>query len=200
MATRNLNVPNVLSGLRILLAAALFALIGTGFYVPALGVFLAAAVTDFVDGWWARHFHQCTQLGRMLDTFADKILICGAFIMFAALPLMQRDWMLIQPWMAVLIAAREMLVSYLKVFMESSGVSYGAKWSGKIKMFFQCITVALACVWLAMKNANSSGIWMQVAYWSLVTSLWVTILSTLQSGLEYIVEVGRILCKTEESR
>ena len=195
MATRNLNVPNVLSALRILLAVVLFVLIGTGFYVPALVVFVVAAVTDFIDGWWARHFHQCTQLGRMLDTFADKILICGAFIMFAALPDMQRDWKLIQPWMAVLIVAREMLVSYLKVFMESSGVSYGAKWSGKIKMFFQCIAVALACLWLALQTAGTEGISLQVVYWSFVVSLWITLLSTIQSGLEYVIEVGRILCK-----
>ncbi|MBQ1277950.1 MAG: CDP-alcohol phosphatidyltransferase family protein, partial [Thermoguttaceae bacterium] len=80
------NVPNVLTMARIVLALVMFALIPFKFYVAALVLFVIAALTDFVDGWWARRFNQKTQFGRIMDPFADKLLVCGTFIYFAAIP------------------------------------------------------------------------------------------------------------------
>ena len=78
------NVPNVVSALRLVLSIVVFVLIGLHSYLPATVVFLVAASTDWVDGWWARKYGQVTKLGRMLDPFVDKIIICGAFIYLAA--------------------------------------------------------------------------------------------------------------------
>ncbi|MDO4569146.1 MAG: CDP-diacylglycerol--glycerol-3-phosphate 3-phosphatidyltransferase [Planctomycetia bacterium] len=185
MTSQIWNVPNTLSMLRILLAIALFVLIAFECFFPALGVFLVAAGTDFIDGWWARKFNQCTQLGRILDSFADKILICGAFIMFAAHPRMNAHWELVQPWMAVLIVSRELLITALRSFIEERGGNFAAKWPGKIKMGFQCVACAAGCWYLALATKDASAVppWL---YWTLAVSLWITLVSTLQSGLSYI--------------
>jgi len=201
MASQVWNVPNVLSMLRLVLSAALFVMIALGpqFMIAALVLFCITALTDFVDGWWARKFNQCTQLGRILDPFADKILICGTVIFLAARPEMQADWKLFQPWMAVVIMGREMLVTAIRGYMEQHGVNFAAKWSGKIKMGFQCLACAAGCLYLSYASAApaaSAGpvtvnapAWL---YWLLVVSIWVTILSTLQSGLGYVLCAARI--------
>lgn len=196
MASQVWNVPNTLSMMRLILSMVLFAMIALGpqFMIVALVLFIITALTDFVDGWWARHFNQCTQFGRILDSFADKILICGMFIFLSARPEMQADWKLFQPWMAVLIMGREMLITAIRAYMEQHGVNFAAKWPGKIKMGFQCIACTAACLYLSYADGSgnmvtNAPIWL---YWTVVVSVWVTILSTLQSGLGYILTAIRI--------
>src|SRR5262245_50954273 len=99
-----LNVPNVLTTARFLLAIVVFVLIPLHQYLAATVVFLIAAGTDWLDGWWARKYSQITKLGRMFDPFVDKIIICGTFIFLAAEPGSG-----IRPWMAVVVMGREML-------------------------------------------------------------------------------------------
>ncbi|MDO4574022.1 MAG: CDP-alcohol phosphatidyltransferase family protein [Planctomycetia bacterium] len=187
---KNLNVPNVLSSLRLVLSAILFALIAVEQYLPAFVLFLITALTDLVDGWWARKFHQCTQVGRILDSFADKILILGTFVFLAAEPRMNSDWKLVQPWMATLILAREMIVTALRSFLEQKGHNFGAQWSGKVKMVFQCITCACALLYLNFPEGAEPK-WLYV---TLVVSLWVTLCATIDSGRWYIhraIHMGR---------
>ena len=62
----------------------MFALIGLHFYLAAMIVFVIAASTDWIDGYYARKYGQVTKLGRMFDPFVDKIIICGTFIFLAA--------------------------------------------------------------------------------------------------------------------
>lgn len=185
MASQVWNVPNTLTALRLVLSVVLFAMIALGpqFMIAALVLFLVTALTDFVDGWWARKFNQCTQLGRIMDPFADKILICGTFIFLASRPEMQSDWRLFQPWMAVVVMGREMLVTAIRGHMEQHGINFAAKWSGKIKMGFQCVACAAGCLYLSYP-VSSAPEWL---FWTVVVSVWVTILSTLQSGLGYVL-------------
>ncbi|MDO4629356.1 MAG: CDP-diacylglycerol--glycerol-3-phosphate 3-phosphatidyltransferase [Planctomycetia bacterium] len=196
MASQVWNVPNILTMMRLVLSAVLFAMIALGpqYMTVALAVFIITALTDFVDGWWARRFNQCTQLGRILDPFADKILICGTFIFLSARPEMQADWKLFQPWMAVVIMGREMLVTAIRGYMEQHGVNFAAKWAGKIKMGFQCVACVAACLYLSFADGSGNAVtnapeWL---YWAVVVSVWVTIFSTLQSGLGYVLTAIRI--------
>jgi CDP-diacylglycerol--glycerol-3-phosphate 3-phosphatidyltransferase len=70
-------------------------------------IFLIAAGTDWVDGWYARKYDQVTKLGRILDPFCDKILICGAYILIAVEMQGEFSWYLcITGWMAVLVTGR----------------------------------------------------------------------------------------------
>ena len=100
-SSSNLNVPNALSAARLLLAIVVCILIECGFYFAAVICFLIGASTDWVDGWWARRFQQVTKLGRILDPFVDKVIICGAMIALCAVPNS-----VIAPWMATLVVSR----------------------------------------------------------------------------------------------
>ena len=84
---RSLNLPNAITLSRFVLALVLFALISfDGFWQTAAIVFVIAALTDFLDGYLARKYGQVTVLGRILDPFVDKIIICGSFIFLMAYP------------------------------------------------------------------------------------------------------------------
>src|SRR3954468_9836000 len=81
------NVPNVLTTLRLVLAIVVFSLLPWQQFettAVALAVFVIAAGTDWIDGYWARKYNQITKLGRVLDPFVDKVIICGAYIILAA--------------------------------------------------------------------------------------------------------------------
>ena len=133
------NVPNKISAARLLLAFVVFALIPMQMYSAALVVFIIAAGTDWVDGWYTRKYDQVTQLGRILDPFCDKILICGTFILLAVEMNDQYPWyMAITGWMAVVVTGRELLVTVLRSLIEGAGGDFSAKMAGKLKMWFQC--------------------------------------------------------------
>ena len=150
-----MNIPNTLTVLRILFAIIVFTLIGFQRYDQALLFFVLAAFTDFLDGWWARHFKQITVFGRIIDPFADKFLICGVFVCLVAIPELTSDkagypaWLMLQPWMVIVIIGRELLVTSLRAFVESAGGDFSAKWLGKLKMGVQCAAVILALLYLS---------------------------------------------------
>lgn len=186
-----MNVPNMLTSSRIVISFIFFFFLALGWYMTALVLFVLAATTDWVDGYWARKYGQVTQLGRILDPFADKLLICGAFVFLAAAP---QDVTTGHPkseifaWMAVLVVARELLVTGLRSFFEQAGVDFSASWSGKWKMVFQCLAVGFSLYLLSYvgephHDSSDAPAWV---YWSLVSTLWIAILLTLYSGWGYV--------------
>lgn len=183
------NVPNQITIGRLFLSIACFAFLGTGFYLVALILFALAAGTDWIDGYWARRYQQITQLGRILDPFADKFLICGVFIFLAAVPKSE-----IVPWMAVLVVAREMLVTGIRSFFEEKGVDFSASWAGKWKMVFQCAAVLLSLLnltWIEDGTFTS-----EVPEWlepSLVILVWISIIMTVYSGWGYVRTALRLV-------
>ncbi|MHC4514926.1 MAG: CDP-alcohol phosphatidyltransferase family protein, partial [Planctomycetota bacterium] len=80
----------------------------------AFALFLFAAVTDAVDGYVARHYDQATRLGRMIDPFADKILICGTLVCCLRFPAATDGPWLLQTWMVLVIVCRELLVTTVR--------------------------------------------------------------------------------------
>lgn len=183
------NVPNQITIARLFLSIACFAFLGTGFYLVALILFALAAGTDWIDGYWARRYQQITQLGRILDPFADKFLICGVFIFLAAVSESE-----IVPWMAVLVVAREMLVTGIRSFFEEKGVDFSASWAGKWKMVFQCAAVLLSLLKLTWIEGDtfSSGVpgWLDP---SLVILVWISIIMTVYSGWGYVRTALRLV-------
>ena len=191
-STAIFNVPNVLTALRLGLSIGVFVLIPLGQYLAATVVFALAAGTDWIDGWWARKYGQVTKLGRIFDPFVDKILICGTYIYLAAI---ERSGIL--PWMAVVVMGREMLVTVIRSFIEEQGGDFSAKLAGKLKMVFQCVAAVASLV--ALRHYQQAGSaaaalpdWL---YWTLHLSVWLAVLSTIYSGLEYVVAAARILGK-----
>jgi CDP-diacylglycerol--glycerol-3-phosphate 3-phosphatidyltransferase len=186
------NVPNAISAIRLVLAIVVFALLPWQLYqttTAALVVFVIAAGTDWVDGYYARRFNQVTKVGRMLDPFVDKIIICGTYIMLAAEQLDADQWYGITGWMAVVVMGREMLVTALRSSIEQAGGDFSAKWSGKWKMVFQCVAVGAAMVCLMYHQGQAKvPAWL---FWTMLVSAWAAVLITVYSGVEYIVAAAK---------
>jgi CDP-diacylglycerol--glycerol-3-phosphate 3-phosphatidyltransferase len=184
------NVPNQLTVARLVLSIVCFVFLSFDNYFIGLILFVIAAGTDWVDGYWARKYGQITQLGRILDPFADKIIICGTFIFLAAVPPTVRDRSPseITAWMAVVVVARELLVTALRSFFEEHGTDFSAKWSGKWKMVLQCAAVAgsLARLWYYeydMRWETTPPAW---TTWALRLVVWAAIVMTIYSGWVYV--------------
>ena len=185
-----LNVPNVITAARLLLAVVVFLLIPLERYLAAMIVFVVAAGTDWIDGWWARKYQQVTKLGRILDPFVDKIIICGTFIFLAAIPNSG-----IVPWMAVVVMGREMLVTAIRGYIEQQGGDFSAQMSGKLKMVFQCAAVvaSLIALWHYQQPGSTAATLPSWLSWTLTISVWLALISTVWSGLEYVVVAARLL-------
>jgi CDP-diacylglycerol--glycerol-3-phosphate 3-phosphatidyltransferase len=185
------NVPNQLTVARLVLSLVLFVLMPMGLYLPAIGVFIVAAATDAMDGFWARRYGQITQLGRILDPFADKFVICGAFIFLSALPFSG-----VAAWMSVVVVGRELLVTALRSFIEERGGDFSAKLAGKWKMVFQSAAVIAALVRLSYVDVAGTAWkeippdWLTWTVWGLV---WSAILLTIYSGIEYVLAATRLM-------
>lgn len=191
------NVPNVLTTARLILAMFCFVCFMFDWYLAALVLFAIAAGTDWVDGFYARRYGQITQLGRILDPFADKIIICGTFTFLAAVPPVFSETGLnssaseVWGWMAVVVVARELLVTLLRSFFEEHGTDFSAKWSGKWKMVLQCGAVALSLwrLWYYQFDAHHM-LWgvtpTALSTWSLRLLVWGAVLLTIYSGWVYV--------------
>ena len=174
------TVPNILSAARFLLALVLFAAIERQAWEAALGLFLVAASTDWVDGWWARRFNQVSRLGRIFDPLVDKVIVCGAFVLLAG----RGGASAILPWMAVVVVVRELVVTAVRAEMERTGHDFSAGPAGKLKMVLQCLAIALERAARAWPEAAIGGVGVaEAAGWV----AWAAVATTIYSGLEYLV-------------
>ena len=180
----NWNIPNGITSARLLVAIVFFVLLSQQYYLPALVAFLLAAGTDWLDGYWARKYNQITQLGRILDPFANKFIISGAFIFLVAEPTSG-----IESWMAVVVISREMLVTTIRSMMEQQGIDFSANFAGKIKMVLQCIAISLSLLCLEGTGEWKAD-WMQQ---SCDVAIWLAIISTIYSGVGYIIRAARMV-------
>ena len=175
------NVPNALTSMRFGLAIAVMALIPTGHHMAALVIFVIAASTDWMDGYWARKYGQVTKLGRIFDPFVDKIIICGTFIALVAIPSSP-----VASWMATIIVGRELLVTSLRGMIEGAGGDFSANQLGKWKMVLQCgavISVLAALIQPSMPILGQIG---QVFLWSAIAL-------TVYSGIDYSRAAAKIM-------
>jgi len=187
------NVPNQLTTLRLLLAVVLFAFIAWEYYLVSLALFIIAAGTDWVDGYWARKYGQVTTLGRMLDPFADKVIICGTFTFLIAIPAMQG----LRAWMVVVIVGRELLITALRSFMEQQGSDFSANMAGKLKMVLQCVAAGFCLFYLSYRDPAQSPLAPPEApswVWSgMVATVWAAVILTAYSGVAYLIAAVHLL-------
>ena len=176
-----MNLPNLLTLSRIFLVPLLVAVLlrksavelDTGWVVLtreaiALAIFLAAALTDLLDGYLARRRRQVTTLGKLLDPIADKVLVSAALISLVELDR-------VAAWMVVLIVSREFAVSVLRNVALSEGIVIVASEFGKAKMVSQVAAVSLLLL------APHSAIVEQIGY----IVLWLALLLTVWSMVDY---------------
>jgi CDP-diacylglycerol--glycerol-3-phosphate 3-phosphatidyltransferase len=126
----------------------------------AAACFGIAAGTDALDGYLARRWGAVTRFGRIMDPFADKILVVGAFVMLAGPQFsIETQGRLVQitgveTWMVVVILGRELLVTSIRAVLEAEGKDFSASFSGKLKMVVQSIAIPLVLIVPAMTDAR----------------------------------------------
>jgi CDP-diacylglycerol--glycerol-3-phosphate 3-phosphatidyltransferase len=147
----------------------------------ASAIFIAASLTDAIDGYLARRRAQVTTMGMLLDPVADKLLIAAAFI-----TLVQFNPRVVPAWMAVIILGREFLVSGLRSIAASEGFTIEASDLGKLKMVVQIVSVVAAIV---------DHHWTHLPWYFLslpvrpiaLASIWIMVGLSLVSAVDYFV-------------
>jgi CDP-diacylglycerol--glycerol-3-phosphate 3-phosphatidyltransferase len=182
------NLPNSLTLFRIFLVPFLVVVLLTKFagkeykeYV-GLGIFLVAALTDFLDGFFARRRNQMTRLGALLDPIADKLLMSAAFISLVELGLAPA-------WMVVIIIGREFAVSGLRSIAAQQGVTIAASPLGKGKMISQVIAIAILILGHQLGEFHFLG----------TVALGIVMVFALASGVDYFLKFSRAVLRPDQS-
>ncbi|HIL72964.1 MAG TPA: CDP-diacylglycerol--glycerol-3-phosphate 3-phosphatidyltransferase [Verrucomicrobia bacterium] len=184
-----MNLPNKLTVSRLILTAIFLLAMFVEFpfhITAALVLFVAASLTDLFDGIIARRRNLVTDFGKLMDPLADKVLICSAFIAFIEL-----EWM--PAWMVIVIVARELAITGLRLLAASKNIVLAAERQGKNKTISQ-ITAAIAL--LVTHSHADWGIVGQLfaveiaghawAWWVAEISKWVAVVLTALSGFLYL--------------
>ncbi len=134
----------------------------------SLAIFVTASLTDFVDGYIARHYNQVSDFGKFLDPLADKLLTLAAMCMFC-------QWGTFPAWALMIILTREFAVSGLRMVAGPKGKVIAAGKSGKFKTASSMVGL---CVWMAFPESAALG--------TVVTA--VIVITTVYSGVEYFIQ------------
>lgn len=140
----------------------------------ALPIFLMAALTDLLDGFFARRRRQISTLGTLLDPVADKLLISAAFISLVELGL-------VPAWMVVVIVGREFAVSGLRSIAAAEGYTIEASDLGKTKMVVQVIAVSLLLIGAHSPWVLRAGL----------VAVWLVVLFAVWSAIDYFQKFWR---------
>lgn len=143
-------------------------------------IFIIASCTDWVDGYYARKHNLVTNLGKLLDPLADKLLVAGALISLVELGYAPA-------WMTVVILAREFAVSGLRQIAAADGLVLAASRIAKWKTTIQIIAIAA----LMLHNIFFAAMDFPFAY----LCLWLAVIITIISGLDYFVKNKRVILK-----
>ena len=189
-----LNLPNAITLGRIALAFVLFGMIWCGnLWIASAAVFVFAAATDALDGYIARKYGLITTLGRVLDPFADKMIVGGSFIFLLE---RQHETLAdgatlssgVNAWMVTIVIGREIFITSLRAFLEQHGKDFSAALSGKIKMFLQCAAVTASL--LSLEPAIAATGWFITVRDVL---LWGAVAATVLSGAAYVRRAAEML-------
>lgn len=174
-----MNLPNSLTLLRIflvpLLIAFLFSTRLPHHVLYATAIFLAAAVTDWFDGFLARRQRQVTTLGILLDPIADKLLVSAAFI-----SLVQVAPRMVPAWMVVVIIGREFAVSGLRTIASAHGFTISASELGKAKLVSQVVAITI----IILGQTYSRLLGLNLRFWGRI-ALWLVVIVALLSAFNY---------------
>jgi CDP-diacylglycerol--glycerol-3-phosphate 3-phosphatidyltransferase len=184
------NLPNSITLIRIasiplliwILSSARFSSVTGEKELLASAVFIAAAMTDGIDGYLARKRNQITTMGILLDPLADKLLIAAAFI-----ALVQLNPALVPAWVAIVVIGREFLVSGLRSIAASEGFTIEASNLGKFKMVVQIVAVVAVILDHRWKEWPVYGTYIFPVQWIAYLSIWFMVCVSLASAVDYFV-------------
>ncbi len=212
-----LNLPNIITLVRILLVLVFTIVLAVGgaapihgispidslpfagYFIPisvagciALWAFVAGAISDFLDGYLARKLNLVTNFGKLIDPLADKILVCAAFVYLTYMGMCPF-------WVTILILFREFLVTGLRQVAATQNYVIAADWCGKWKTGIQ-LAYCIACLVHLAYGPNlfeplkslSVGI---IAEYFRAALMWISVILTLWSGMNYCVQGRHFLLK-----
>jgi len=186
-----MNLPNKLTISRIMLAFVfMFFLFSKGVYAKSLALFTfaMASLTDYYDGAIARKTNQITNLGKILDPIADKVLTLSAFLVFVQMGL-------VEAWMIVIIIMRELFITGVRLVAVGRGTVLAAERGGKHKTVSQIAAIFLILVFLVVKEL-SAGIWTSgLELWFrriIFYTMFAVVILTLTSAVSFIKKNNRV--------
>ena len=141
--------------------------------ILSLAIFIIASLTDFLDGYIARHYNQTTDFGKFLDPLADKLLTIAAMTLFC-------EWGKFPAWAVMIVLAREFAVSGLRMIASQKGTVIAAGWSGKVKT---ASTMVGLCAMMAFPGVG----------WISTFVMYMIVATTLYSGVEYFIQNWKCL-------
>ena len=170
-----MNLPNKLTVLRVLMIPffVLFMLVditGAADKWIAVALFVAASLTDFLDGHLARKYHLVTNFGKFMDPLADKLLVSAAMICLVEMGRLSA-------WIVIIIISREFIISGFRLIASDNGVVIAASYWGKFKTVFQmAMIIVLIC------NLGGAFVWVETAL------IWISLILTVVSLADYVVK------------
>ena len=186
----SVNLPNSITLTRIcsipllvwILSSNRFNTVNGGQELLASALFIAAAMTDGIDGYLARKRDQITTIGILLDPIADKLLIAAAFVV-----LVQWNPSLVPAWVAIVVIGREFLVSGLRSIAASEGFTIEASELGKFKMVVQIVSVVAVILDHRWKELPIYGHYFLPVHWIASVAIWFMVCVSLASAIDYFV-------------
>jgi CDP-diacylglycerol--glycerol-3-phosphate 3-phosphatidyltransferase len=164
---------------------------GLGPKIVSLIVFIAAALSDLIDGRIAQKRNMVTDFGKLMDPIADKILVLSAFIAFVQMQI-------IDSWMVLIIISREILVTSLRLFALNKGKVLSAGRSGKHKTFFQMVLIFLILGFILLREVRKNFYtwnpsWESSFKLGIDVTMWIVVILTLYSGISYLWENRKVI-------
>ena len=200
-----MNLPNLITIGRIALALLVIPLLFVDEFdarMAAFTIFIIAAVSDLWDGYLARSRGLITNLGKLLDPIADKLLLAATFVPFYLIsngtgPDRVFPWFgeVLPLWIVLVIFGRELFITLFRSYAARRGVVIAAGQSGKYKAFSQNIFIGGAILWLALQSAARHHGWTDQGFWAgwqifhrwfCIVLLTVAVVLTIYSMLVYL--------------
>ena len=173
-----MNLPNYITLVRIVLIPFFINLMIYGYYRLALAVFVAACLTDALDGLIARVTNSITDLGALLDPIADKLLILSSFVTLVLLGMLP-------VWLVIIVVSRDvtLVLGSLVIYYLGHELKARPSFIGKSTTALQLLVVTLS---LVLKAFGKEIAWMEVLHWT-------TAVVTMASGIQYVLRGTRIV-------
>lgn len=179
-----MNLANKLTISRIILAGVFILCLfikGPGSKFMAMAVFLTACITDYYDGYIARKTGSITAFGKLMDPIADKILILGAFLAFVEMEI-------IPAWMVIIIIARELVITGIRILALSQKKVLAAETGGKHKTVSQMVAVISILIFLIIRDLGFNFKYMENFRMAVDLLMLITVGMTLTSGVSYMAK------------
>ena len=188
-----INIPNIISLIRVLIAPFFFYLLafgGDGAVEISCFLYFIASTSDYLDGWIARRYQSVSNWGKFLDPLADKILTTAAFAAFVMMGI-------IELWMVVIVLIRDFGTTFLRIYANSVGLPIKTSRAAKWKTFLQMIFIAYILILLLLRETTAftqnilslnSNVINALIYSPVIYILMLLLaLMTIWTAIEYVV-------------